>query len=638
MKKIYILVATFFVMSVLLFIWSFAYLDKTKHKIYYYTIGMDNHDVGTIKIEKFETEDKLIYKCVSNLPFLPVFTEYRSRLVLDKKYNLESYYRQRSGNGHTERLYAENRKQLVSFVLRFRAEFACLDNIPVNKETFIFEEESPETYLPVIENYNFNKGRSQGFNTLTCLWNGLPPIKRFVTLTSIKDEYLAIDSLGRPLPGRGSRRIKTENLLLKIRNYPEGSIWVAKSDRSIVKLEIPKKNLRIMRTFHPQKLEAKPFILTSEKYRTEDIVFKNKDIQLAGTISVPKKEGRSPAVLLVWGMGPHDRGYMGIFTCVANHLAKNGFSVLRFDKRGTGSSGGSSSVSTDNELAEDVGAALEYLAGRKEVDSARIAVIGHSNGAFYALKAVTLNDIARGIILMAPLIYSNSGDDERLVELNKMAYKFKWTDEYLKLSIRSMGEIREKVRDSNRDWISILRKRCFLKNARERLNEKVTDAIRQVNIPMLILQGKEDNAVLPGAAQLFDDSALRWNSGPNPELSPKDSTELNIPSTSLGIVRPSTGSGRMVSEAETIRGMASSPDHNPERSWRVDKALEEGGNRSNALTYYSYAGGFFGKEVNDGVHKLHYKIDEEVLENMTNWLIKNLPEIPAPEAPAGTGA
>lgn len=566
MRQFYILVIVVFIACVLIFVSSFVYLDVSKHNTYYYVINLDGHDIGTIKIEKFITEDKLIYKSVTNLPFSPLFTEIRSRLTLDRKYNIENYLKQWSAQGETAFTYLETDGKLASFVSRFDSEFIFLDNIPLRKESFIFEEESPETYLPVIENYNFRLGHSQGFNALTFFSSALPPMHRFITLTSVRDQYLKIGA------GSGNRRgsvrkIKAENLLLKTRNYPQGSIWVAKSDRSLLRLEMPKKSLTITRVFRPVKVEAVQYIPPSDNsYINEQVTFKNKNVELAGTLSFPKAEGRYPSVLLVWGSGPHDRRYQGLFEHMADYLARNGFAVLRFDKRGIGSSGGSFPEATDDDLTQDVAAALEYLTGRKEVKQDKIFIIGHSEGAFYALKAAADKNIVRGLILMAPAISSwstGSGSSEK--ELTKAASRYGWSDDYLKLTLRSLKETESKVNGSKQNWTSILRKRCFLKNMRERFAENPYDILKRTGLPVLILQGQSDET---------------------------DSLEF---------------------------------------SPLCDRMLEEGGNRKHSIRYYAGLSHFPGKAINDGVHRMYYEADKQVLKDIHEWLAARSEEA-APEA------
>ena len=550
MKKFYILVSLFFVVTILLFLASFIYLDKAKHKTYYYVLNLGGHDIGTIRIDKFDTEDKLIYKSISTLPFSQLFTESKSRIVLDRRYRLETYSEDRSANGVTELLYIERNESSVSFLARFESEFAYLDNIPIKKDIFIFEADCPVTYLPLIENYDFRKGGVQGFNALSIFSQfSLPPMKRLVTLTSVKDETLKIDS----------KKIKTENLLLKIKNYSQGSIWVAKSDRSIVKLEIPKENIKITRTFFHKILKAEKYTLSADAYISKEISFKNKKIELAGTLTVPKSEGAHSAVLLIWGTGPQDREYQGFFTSIVDYLSANGFCVLRFDKRGVGSSGGESLSVTSSDEVEDVIAALEYIAGQKEIDPKKITIISHSESASVVLKVASEQGIVNGLVLMAPSIYFGPIEEERTEEIKRMASRLKWSDEYLKLAARCLRETIVKANSSSYNWAYILGKRVFLRKVRDELSEKpITYIIEKIKIPVLILQGEEDE----------------------------------------------------------IMSM--------EYAAHLDKILGDSGNSGHILTYYGYLGHFFGKFVNDGIYRMHYEVDKGVLENIKNWLNRNM--------------
>lgn len=495
MKKIYIAVFIFLSLSLLLFIASFFYLDKVNHKTFYYLIRTSGRDSGTIKVERFVTENKIIYKSVTSLPFESVYTEYRARLVLDKNYNLESYTKERISGRVTDVLYLENFKNLVSFVSRYESGFACAENIPIRKETFVFEEDSPATYLPIIENYNFSRGRSQGFNAISCFntWS-LPPMKRFITFTSIKDEHLKIDS----------RKVKTENLLLKIRDYPQGALWVGKSDRAIMKIEVPAKNMTITRAFRPKALKALPRTIRPDGYISKDVSFKSKGADLSSTLTFPSKEGKFPAVLFAPGAGPQDRDYQGLFAGLADHLSRNGLACLRFDKRGVGSSGGDFSSSTGSGDIEDLEAALQYLKGQSMVDPDNLTLIGHGSGAIHAMKIAVKDGGVKGLIMMAPSIYANLDEKGKREELRMMSQKTKWTDDYLNLAIRAAQETQNRVAASNSDWLYILGKKCFLGNMRDDTTDRPPDIAPRPDLAVLILQGKNTDDPAGGAGPALD--------------------------------------------------------------------------------------------------------------------------------------
>lgn len=495
MRKIYIAVLSFLAISIFLFFSSFAYLDMVKHKTYHYVISVGGRKIGTIKVDRFTTEDKIIYKSVANTPFEPVYTEQKSRLVLDKKYNLESYTKERLSGRTTDILYIEHFKNLLSFVSKYQSKFSCLDNIAVRKGTFLFEEDSPATYIPIIENYDFSKGRSQGFNAVSSFqaWN-LPPLKRFVTFTSIRDEYLKIDS----------RKIKAENLILKIRDYPQGMLWVAKSDRTVLKITIPSKDMTIVRTFRPKMIKAAERVIQPEGYTSKDIVFKGKKGDISGTVTYPSGAGRFPTILLIPGSGPQDRQYQGLFAGLADHLSKNGFAVLRFDRRGVGQTDGDISSSTDTNEIEDVSSAKQYLSEQPFVDANNIFLIGHGKGAAYSLKLAAKDKTIKALIMLAPSLPANYDDAAIKGTIQPNAGKSKWTEDYINLVSRSLKETQAKVVSTNGEWAYILGKKCFLTDTREELSDKPLSVINDINIPVLILQGMDPEESGMDSASVID--------------------------------------------------------------------------------------------------------------------------------------
>ena len=556
MRNIYIAVAAFLLLSLLLFVLSFVFLDITKHKTYYYIVNADGRDIGTIRADKFITEDKLIYKSAASMPCSPQFTEYRTRLDLDRKYTLESFTKERMAGRATDLVYIENFRNMASFVSRFQSKFACVDGIPVKRGTFVFEEDSPVTYIPLIENYNFIRGRSQGFNALIPAASfSMPPMKRFVILTSIRDEYVKI----------GKRKIKTENLVVKIRDYPQANIWVSKADMAIIRIEIPSQKLKITRTFGLNTLRARQYRPRADGYAAREVTVKSRSAELSGSLAIPSGKGPFPAVLLVWGQGAQDRYYQGLFASIADYLAKNGFCVLSLDKRGVGSSSGDIASTTAADIVDDIDAGVSFLANQPQVDAGMIALIGHGRGAAYAMKTVTRSEAVRGMILMSPSIGAAYDTRSRLETLKAAASRARWNDEYLSLAARTLEETDSKVLSAKGSWSYILGKKCFMGSMREEMGDKPLETIRGVKVPVLILQGGKDD------------------------------------------------------EAPAESGSY------------LDKALSDAGNQARTLTYYAYLGPFLGEAVNDGIHRIHYEADKQVLENIKSWLNK-LPA-QAPRAP-----
>jgi pimeloyl-ACP methyl ester carboxylesterase len=141
-------------------------------------------------------------------------------------------------------------------------------------------------------------------------------------------------------------------------------------------------------------------------YYEEEVFFENTEagITLAGTLTLPGKDGRYPAVVLISGSGAQNRDeeIMGHkpFLVLADYLTKNGIAVLRFDDRGTAASTGNFQTATSFDLSKDVEAGVQYLQTRKEINKKKIGLIGHSEGGMIApMLASRSKDIAFIVLL-----------------------------------------------------------------------------------------------------------------------------------------------------------------------------------------------------------------------------------------------
>ncbi len=143
-------------------------------------------------------------------------------------------------------------------------------------------------------------------------------------------------------------------------------------------------------------------------YLSEEITFKNKkanNIQLAGTLTLPKDKKKPAVAILITGSGPQNRNEEILghkpFLVIADYLTRNGIAVLRFDDRGVGKSEGTQKDATSADFATDVEAAINYLKTRKDINCNKIGLIGHSEGGFIAPMVASKNKEVSFIILLA---------------------------------------------------------------------------------------------------------------------------------------------------------------------------------------------------------------------------------------------
>jgi pimeloyl-ACP methyl ester carboxylesterase len=161
----------------------------------------------------------------------------------------------------------------------------------------------------------------------------------------------------------------------------------------------------------------------------EEVTFANGAVQLVGTLTLPTGPGPHPVVITVTGSGPQDRDNAAAelpdyrpYRQLAAALAATGIATLRFDDRGVGASTGDITTATPPELAGDVEAALAYLADRSDIDSARVGLVGHSEGASVAAIAAAHRPEIRAVVALAgPALSGAALQEEMLSQLNPAA-------------------------------------------------------------------------------------------------------------------------------------------------------------------------------------------------------------------------
>lgn len=130
-----------------------------------------------------------------------------------------------------------------------------------------------------------------------------------------------------------------------------------------------------------------------------------------GLTRMPPAPTPLPAALLLGGFGPQDRdgnsvgpgdSHLFFLAVLAARLGESDVASLRCDDRGAGQSTGDFRRVTLDTLARDARAALTALRREPAVDPARVAIIGHSEGAIVAPMVAARTPGVRALALLAP--------------------------------------------------------------------------------------------------------------------------------------------------------------------------------------------------------------------------------------------
>ena len=190
------------------------------------------------------------------------------------------------------------------------------------------------------------------------------------------------------------------------------------TDGDLIRVHIPAQSLDMLRND-----VASPTSRT-EVYSApgdEAVLIPGPGFNLGATITIPRAastptpppaQGRSPAravrlpaVILLAGSNAPNRDAVAVgaptMAQLAGTLAQAGFITVRYDRRGSGQSGGRSESVTVSDYADDARAVVKWLAARPDVDGRRIALVGHDEGVWVALLAASREKRVAAVVSLA---------------------------------------------------------------------------------------------------------------------------------------------------------------------------------------------------------------------------------------------
>jgi uncharacterized protein len=262
----------------------------------------------------------------------------------------------------------------------------------------------------------------------------------------------------------------------------------------------------------PSKTEYHPpeYVDTST-FREVEVTIGNGKWAVPGTLTIPKGSSNNneqfSGVVLVHGSGPNDRdetiGPNKIFRDLAWGLASKGIAVLRYDKRTfTHASEFTQDLvlkmTVKEEVIEDAQLAVNLMRETPEIDPARVFLLGHSLGASVAPRIGKQDENLAGMIIMAgiirPLEDTILEQFTYLYSLNgSMTDEQKATLESLKVKVARVKDLELSEEIPSKDLPLGISATYFL----DLQSHPTKEILKNISLPMLILQGGRDYQVSP---------------------------------------------------------------------------------------------------------------------------------------------
>lgn len=206
-----------------------------------------------------------------------------------------------------------------------------------------------------------------------------------------------------------------------------------------------------------------------------------------------------PVVILTPGTRSIDRDEhlfgVPIFAQLAAALSKNGYLVVRCDKRGVGQSGGRPESATIEDYVDDARAVIKKVRNHADVDRTRITLLAHGEGGWIGRKAAAEDDGVSALVLLATPSVNGATLilEQQDMEFDRLELSDQDQTEYTALQHKIHDAV---VGDGN--WNGVpnnIRRQADTPWFRSFIEFEPADTIRQVNQPILILHGTLDQHI-----------------------------------------------------------------------------------------------------------------------------------------------
>lgn len=317
------------------------------------------------------------------------------------------------------------------------------------------------------------------------------------------------------------QRLQTPSALVELRHFalairnPGGVVDVTVSVDSkgrLARVAIPTVGLVVLRD------DLSNVMTRDATYQNESdkpVFIQALGFTIAATTTSPAAtaSAKLPAIVLVGGTSQSDRdeGANGVpvFGHLSGDLAKAGFFVVRYDKRGIGQSGGRPEAATLSDYAEDAVSVVEWLRKRKDIDSKRIALLGYAEGGAIAMLAAD----RAGDKVSALALLASPGTTGRDVVLAQQAHNMTLAsnpdDEK-----RAMTEMQRRILDAvstGRGWDGIpaqARRAADTPLFKSYIEFDPAVIMKKIDQPIIIIQGERDTQMAPVNADKLEALAL----------------------------------------------------------------------------------------------------------------------------------
>lgn len=164
------------------------------------------------------------------------------------------------------------------------------------------------------------------------------------------------------------------------------------------------------------------FITLVQASETE-LNLNNGEYEIPAIVNLPDSNTSVPAVLLLHGTASNKNEVGNLYQRLADLLAEAGIASIRIDFAGTGDSPVSYRKYTLKSAVRDASQALNFLRNNQQIDSARVGVVGFSQGGLIAQLLVAEQTGIKSFVAWSSVAANGIGPFAELFERRYLAAK-----------------------------------------------------------------------------------------------------------------------------------------------------------------------------------------------------------------------
>ena len=441
-----------------------------------YVVRQENKDIGSQKVTIKESSTAVVYSSTESMPFT-VFgmTTTRQISVAKDLKTINSYESDESVPGATYGTFIQPTadKTGLSFLNNRLQTYQWVPALPSEKRIIPLEPESVCTLQVLLDRFLAAKVSEAN---ATVVIPSRSPVTRGVLIQRPSQFLLRVTSPGIP----------------DIEVTFNKSSFVTKVRTGSFTIQMASPGTMTSTAFQPV---TKGTTFTEVSVPTTETLSNGQKLTLAGSLYFPAKAAKPyKAVILTGEEGPQDRTGGGFLSQLADALAGQGFVVLTCDRRGIPKSQGEYATTTLQTLLSDIDSQVDYLVGRGDIDTNKIALVGYGEGGLLSASAAATNPYVKRLALMATPSVRMFPDFAR-VQVSDAQKTGLLNDSEAAFQLQLIDALVATVTGNPGSTLQLSGQKVFLDWMRTWMAAPANANFAAVKVPVQVMQGTADDVV-----------------------------------------------------------------------------------------------------------------------------------------------